>query len=147
MSVLSALAKAEAVRAGRAQPTAAVRHLHLADRPLVAVPLRLAGEAAAPLAIMIGTSPGDQNVLIVPQPRDRVLRLRFIEQLADVVLPYLSSFLADTEELTSKAGETYTRCLDAPQLWTPNQGGVNFLKLLGRAVRFHRTHGVNPVPG
>lgn len=146
MSVLSALAKAQAVRAGRAQPTAAVRHIHLAERGLVAVPLRLAGEAAAPLAIMIGTSPGDQNVLIVAQPRDRVLRLRFIEQLADVVLPYLASFLTDTEELTSKAGETYTRCLDAPQLWTPNPGGVTFLKLLGRSVRFHRVDGDNPVP-
>lgn len=146
MSVLSALAKAEAVRSGRAQPTAAVRHVHLAERPLVAVPLRLAGEAAAPLAIMIGTAPGDQNVLIVPQPRDRVLRLRFIEQLADVVLPYLASFLTDVEELTSKAGETYTRALDAPQLWTPNPGGQNFLKLLGRSVRFHRTDGDNPVP-
>ncbi|APE34040.1 hypothetical protein BOX37_08695 [Nocardia mangyaensis] len=146
MSVLSALAKAEAVRSGRAQPTAALRHLHLAERPLVTVPLRLAGEAAAPLAIMIGTARGDQNVLIVPQPRDRVLRLRFIEELADVVLPYLSSFLAETEELTSKAGETYTRCLDAPQLWTPNPAGVTFLKLLGRSVRFHRTDGDNPVP-
>ncbi len=146
MSVLSALAKAEAVRAGRAQPTAAVRHLHLGERPLVAVPLRLAGEAAAPLATMIGTARGDQNVLIVPQPRDRVLRLRFIEQLADIVLPYLASFLAESEELTSKAGETYTRCLDAPQIWTPNEGGVNFLKLLGRSVRFHRTDGDNPVP-
>ncbi|MFC4374311.1 hypothetical protein ACFO5K_09370 [Nocardia halotolerans] len=146
MSVLSALAKAEAVRAGRAQPTAAVRHLHLADRPLVTVPLRLAGEAAAPLAIMIGAAPDDQNVLIVAQPRDRVLRLRFIEQLAEVVLPYLSSFLLDTEELTSKAGETYTRCLDAPQLWTPNPGGVSFLQLLGRSVRFHRVDGDNPVP-
>ncbi|KQY36792.1 MULTISPECIES: hypothetical protein [Nocardia] len=146
MSVLAALAKAEAVRAGRAQATAAVRHIHLAERPLVAVPLRLAGEAAAPVAIMIGTSPGDQNVLTVPQPRDRVLRLRFIEQLADVVLPYLSTFLIETEELTSKAGETYTRCLDAPQMWTPNPGGVNFLKLLGRSVRFHRVDGDNPVP-
>ncbi|MEV6365059.1 hypothetical protein [Nocardia asteroides] len=146
MSVLSALAKAQAVRAGRAQPTAAVRHVHLADRPLVAVPLRLAGEAAAPLAIMIGAARGDQNVLIVPQPRDRVLRLRFVEQLADVVLPYLASFLAENEELTSKSGETYTRCLDAPQLWTPNEGGVNFLKLLGRSVRFHRVDGDNPVP-
>ncbi|MEU5408726.1 hypothetical protein [Nocardia asteroides] len=146
MSVLSALAKAQAVRAGRAQPTAAVRHVHLADRPLVAVPLRLAGEAAAPLAIMIGTARGDQNVLIVPQPRDRVLRLRFVEQLADVVLPYLASFLTENEELTSKSGETYTRCLDAPQLWTPNEGGVNFLKLLGRSVRFHRVDGENPVP-
>ncbi|MEV0336081.1 hypothetical protein [Nocardia sp. NPDC050717] len=146
MSVLSALAKAEAVRSGRAQPTAAVRHTHLAERPLVAVPLRLAGEAAAPLAVMIGTSAGDQNVLIVPQPRDRVLRLRFIEQLADVLLPYVASFLAEAEELTSKSGETYTRCLDAPQLWTPNPGGVNFLKLLGRSVRFHRTDGDNAVP-
>ncbi|WP_280219069.1 hypothetical protein [Nocardia neocaledoniensis] len=146
MSVLSALAKAEAVRSGRAQPTAAVRHVHLAERPLVAVPLRLAGEAAAPLAIMIGTTAGDQNVLIVPQPRDRVLRLRFVEQLADVLLPYVASFLAEAEELTSKSGETYTRCLDAPQLWTPNPGGVNFLKLLGRSVRFHRTDGDNAVP-
>ncbi|UGT54460.1 hypothetical protein [Nocardia asteroides] len=146
MSVLSALAKAEAVRSGRAQPTAAVRHVHLAERPLVAVPLRLAGEAAAPLAIMIGTSAGDQNVLIVPQPRDRVLRLRFVEQLADVLLPYVASFLAEAEELTSKSGETYTRCLDAPQLWTPNPGGVNFLTLLGRSVRFHRTDGDNAVP-
>ncbi|GEM34295.1 hypothetical protein NN3_53020 [Nocardia neocaledoniensis NBRC 108232] len=146
MSVLSALAKAEAVRSGRAQPTAAVRHVHLADRPLVAVPLRLAGEAAAPLAIMIGTTAGDQNVLVVPQPRDRVLRLRFVEQLADVLLPYVASFLAEAEELTSKSGETYTRCLDAPQLWTPNPGGVNFLKLLGRSVRFHRTEGDNAVP-
>ncbi|MEV0080579.1 hypothetical protein AB0H58_29570 [Nocardia neocaledoniensis] len=146
MSVLSALAKAEAVRSGRAQPTAAVRHVHLAERPLVAVPLRLAGEAAAPLAIMIGTTAGDQNVLIVPQPRDRVLRLRFVEQLADVLLPYVASFLAEAEELTSKSGEIYTRCLDAPQLWTPNPGGVNFLKLLGRSVRFHRTDGDNAVP-
>ncbi len=146
MSVLSALAKAEAVRSGRAQPTAAVRHVHLAERPLVAVPLRLAGEAAAPLAIMIGATAGDQNVLIVPQPRDRVLRLRFVEQLADVLLPYVASFLAEAEELTSKSGETYTRCLDAPQLWTPNPGGVNFLKLLGRSVRFHRTDGDNAVP-
>ncbi|MFC4127183.1 hypothetical protein [Nocardia rhizosphaerae] len=146
MSVLSALAKAEAVRAGRAQPTAAVRHLQLARRPLVVVPLRLAGEAAAPLAVMVGTEPGDQNVLVVPQPRDRVLRLRFIEQLADVLLPYLESFLAEREELTSRSGETYTRCLDAPQLWTPNPGGVTFLKLLGRSVRFHRTDGENAVP-
>ncbi|WP_280490543.1 hypothetical protein [Nocardia carnea] len=147
MSVLSALAKATAAKTGRAEPIAARRHYHLAERPLVLVPLRLAGEAAAPLAVMLGSAPEDSTVLIVAQPRDRILRLRFIEQLADRVLPYISAFCENAEELTVKStGETYLRYLDAPQLLLPNLGGVQFLRLLGRSVRFHRTEGENAVP-
>lgn len=147
MSVLSALAKATAARTGRAEPIAARRHYHLADRPLVIVPLRLAGEAAAPLAVMLGAAPEDSTVLIVAQPRDRILRLRFIEQFADRVLPHISAYCENAEELTVKStGETYLRYLDAPQLLLPNVGGVQFLRLLGRSVRFHRTEGENAVP-
>ncbi|MEV0294912.1 hypothetical protein [Nocardia sp. NPDC050710] len=146
MSALTALARLQAMRVGRAQPIADVRHTHLSDNPLVLVPLKLAGEAAAPLAVMVGTDPAAPTLLTVPQPRDRVLRLRFLAELAEIVLPYLAAYAENTEELTTKSGETYERCLDAPQLWVPNSGGVGFLKLLGRSVRFHRTEGDNPVP-
>lgn len=146
MSVLTALARMEAMRAGRAQPVADLCHTHLSERPLVMVPLKLAGEAAAPLAIMVGSAPAAPRLLIVPQPRDRVLRLRFLAELAEVLLPYITRHTLETEERTNKAGETYRRCLDAPQLWVPNTGGIEFLGLLGRSVRFHRTDGDNPVP-
>ncbi|MFE6864547.1 hypothetical protein [Nocardia sp. NPDC057668] len=146
MSVLTALARIEATRSGRAQPIATVRHCHVARRPLVVIPLRMAGEAAAPLAVMVGSGPEDATVLIVPQPRDRQLRFHFTAELADIVLPYLSSFLADTETVTPKSGDAWERCLDSPQLWVPNQGGTTFLKLMGRSVRFRRADGPNPVP-
>lgn len=48
MSTLRALARAQALSAGVAQPVATVRHLHLSPRPLVLVPLAMAGEANAP---------------------------------------------------------------------------------------------------
>ncbi|WP_040789967.1 hypothetical protein [Nocardia paucivorans] len=147
MSVLTALARVEAVRAQRAQPLADFRHYHLSQRPLVLVPLRLAGEAAAPLAIMVGSAPDDATVLIVAQPRDRVLRLRFIGELADLVLPYIASRCTRVEEtVTKKTEETWPLYSDAPQLLVPNPGGVEFLRMLGRSVRFHRTDGPNAVP-
>ncbi|WP_054813275.1 hypothetical protein [Nocardia arizonensis] len=147
MSVLTALARVRAAHAGRAEPLATVRHYHLADRPLVLIPLRLAGEAAAPLAVMLGTDRDDPTVMIVPQPRDRVLRLRFVEALAGHVLPHIASYLDAAEDITDRSGEVVgRRCLDAAQLWVPNTGGVDFLRLLGRSVRYHRVDGPNPVP-
>ncbi|MBF6516760.1 hypothetical protein IU421_21110 [Nocardia cyriacigeorgica] len=161
MSVLTALARIEAAQAGRAQPIADVRHVHLSDRPLVMVPLRLAGEAAAPLAVLTGTAADDVEFLIVPQPRDRVLRLRFIAQLADRVLPYISSFADESDSfelvpIKSRGGteqqadedapQEWKRYNDAPQLLVPNTGGVEFLRLLGRAVRFQPIEGPNAVP-
>ncbi|WP_280234522.1 hypothetical protein [Nocardia cyriacigeorgica] len=180
MSVLTALARIEAAQAGRAQPIADVRHHHLSDRPLVIVPLRLAGEAAAPLALLAGTAPDDVEFLIVPQPRDRVLRLQFIADVADRVLPYISSFAdpsasfelvpiksrsgsdagaaskteaaglsaagEQTETDEAAAPQEWKRYNDAPQLLVPNGGGVEFLRLLGRSVRFHPTEGPTAVP-
>ncbi|MGN2640432.1 hypothetical protein ACTD5D_30545 [Nocardia takedensis] len=147
MSVLTALARVRAMRTGRAQPLATVRHYHLSPRPFVLIPLRLAGEAAAPLAVMFGTDRDEPTVLIVPQPRDRVLRLRFLEALAGHLLPHLASYLDAAEDITDRSGEVVgRRCLDAAQLWVPNTGGVDFLGLLGRSVRYHRVDGPNPVP-
>ncbi|MFE3444059.1 hypothetical protein ACFXNW_13585 [Nocardia sp. NPDC059180] len=163
MSVLTALARIEAAQAGRAQPIADVRHHHLSDRPLVIVPLRLAGEAAAPLALLAGTAPDDVEFLIVPQPRDRVLRLQLIADLADRVLPYVSSFADESgdfelvpiksrpastnpDDEQDDAPQDWKRYNDAPQLLVPNTGGVDFLRLLGRSVRFHPTEGPTAVP-
>ncbi len=71
MSLLTALAKVLAAEAGCAQPIRTVRHVHMSDRPLVFIPLQLAGEACAPLATLVGADPGNPVMLTVHEPRDR----------------------------------------------------------------------------
>ena len=142
MSALSSLARLQAVAAGAAQPLATVRHCHLADAPLVLVPLKLAGEAAAPLAVMAGTDEADPTVLIVPQPRNRDQRFAFAASLARLVLNHIEASRGAVEELApSKDGEERIRFADAPQVLVPNRGGVAFLRLMGRSTRFRSTEG------
>ncbi|MFG2042571.1 hypothetical protein [Dactylosporangium sp. NPDC048998] len=141
MSILTALARAEAVESGRAQPLTTVRHTHIAQTPLVLVPLALAGEAAAPLAAMVGTGPDAGRVLVVANPRDRTQRFEFVAQLARVVLTYLDGFSRSLD-----AGHTSkVRYADAPQVLVPNRGGIDFVRLLGRSTRFRRPYGPHPV--
>ncbi|SCF44280.1 hypothetical protein GA0070216_11716 [Micromonospora matsumotoense] len=146
MSTLRALARAQAVAAGVAQPVATVRHLHLATRPLVLVPLAMAGEAHAPLAALVGTAPDDARLLIVPQPRNRDQRFRFVTELAGIVLPWLDGFRGVSEAVAVDRGrDVRYRYVDAPQLWVPNPAGITFLRLLGRSTRFRRPDGDYPV--
>jgi hypothetical protein len=141
MTILTALARAEAVESGRAQPLTTVRHTHIADRPLVLVPLSLAGEAAAPLAALVGTDPADARLLVVGNPRDRTQRFDFVAQLARIVLSYVDSCARNMDlGQTSKL-----RYAEAPQVLVPNRGGVEFVRLLGRSTRFRRTYGPYPV--
>ena len=56
-STLTSLARAIAAERETAQPIRTVRHVHVSDRPLVFIPLALAGEANAPLAAMVGDDP------------------------------------------------------------------------------------------
>ncbi|RUL93230.1 hypothetical protein [Verrucosispora sp. FIM060022] len=147
MSTLRALAAAQAVAAGVAQPVATVRHLHLSRRPLVLVPLAMAGEANAPLAAMVGAAPGEARLLIVPQPRNRDQRFAFVAELAATVLPYVDAHRGANEAVPVDRGrDVRYRYLDAPQLLVPNPAGVTFLRLLGRATRFRRVDGDHPVP-
>jgi hypothetical protein len=136
VSAIGAYARARAYASGFAMPVANVRHVHVAERPLVFVPLTLAGEANAPLAAMIGTDPGRPALLVVPQPRNRDLRFVFAAELADILLPYVDSFAADDTERPEGP-----RSVDAPQLLVPNPGGVEFVRLFGRSTRFRRTQG------
>ncbi|MFE1294500.1 MULTISPECIES: hypothetical protein [unclassified Streptomyces] len=148
MSLIATLARLEAVSSGRAQRAATVRHRHLSDRPLVLVPLTTAGEAGAPLGALVGTDRDAPRLLVVPQPRDRDLRFAFLAELADVVLPYIESYADAVEaaERTETDPETGKRvkvevdlCADAPQLIVPSRAGVDFVRLLGRSMRFRRT--------
>ncbi|MGW1146940.1 hypothetical protein ACWD6I_18200 [Streptomyces sp. NPDC002454] len=148
MSLIGQLARLEAVRSGRAQPLTTVRHRHLSHRPLVLVPLTTAGEAGAPLAALVGTERTAPRVLFVPQPRDRELRSAFLAALADAVLPYVEDFAgsvevaerAETDPETGKRVKVEVElCADAPQIIVPGRGGVDFVRLLGRSMRFRRT--------
>ena len=146
MSTLVALARAQAVAAGRAQPIATVRHLHIHDRPFVFIPLAMAGEAHAPLAAMVGTSAEEPELLWVAQPRNRDERFQFAASLASLLLPYLESFQGVTEAVAVDRGrDVRHRFADAPQVWVPNTGGIDFLRLFGRSTRFRRVDGDHPV--
>src|SRR5690606_472167 len=137
MSVLTSLARALAVDRDAAQPIATVRHVHLSERPLVLVPLTLAGEANAPLAAMVGTAPDDPRLLVVAQPRNRTGRLGFAAELAALVVPYLGGFCEEQESVPVDRGrDTRARFSDAPQILVPNPGGIGFVRLLGRSTRF-----------
>ncbi|MFJ4845350.1 hypothetical protein [Streptomyces sp. NPDC088733] len=140
MSLISVLARAEAMATGRATPLATVRHRHLSDRPLVLVPLTTAGEVGAPLGALVGTERAEPRLLTVPQPRDRDLRFAFLAELAQIVLPYLESFADDTEtEPATRNREESEVCADAPQLLVANSAAVEYVRLLGRSTRFRRT--------
>ena len=153
MSLITTLARLEAVHAGRARPAATVRHRHLSARPLVFVPLTTAGEVGAPLGALVGTDRDAPRLLAVPQPRDRDLRFAFLAELADVVLPYIESFTADVEpaQRTETDPSTGKRvkvevelCTDAPQLIVPSRAGIDHVRLLGRSMRFRRTTEQDP---
>ncbi|MFJ3665376.1 hypothetical protein ACIPSE_02860 [Streptomyces sp. NPDC090106] len=153
MSLISTLARLEAVSTGRAQAAATVRHRHLSARPLVLVPLTTAGEAGAPLGALVGTDRDAPRLLVVPQPRDRDLRFGFLAELADVVLPYIDDHAGTVEaaERNETDPETGKRvkvevelCADAPQLIVPSRAGVEFVRLLGRSMRFRRTAEQDP---
>jgi hypothetical protein len=153
VSLISTLARLEAVHTGRAQPTATVRHRHLSEHPLVLVPLTTAGEAGAPLGALVGTDRDAPRLLVVPQPRDRDLRFAFLAELADVVLPYIDTFADDVEaaERNETDPETGKRvkvevelCADAPQLIVPSRAGIELVRLLGRSMRFRRTAEQDP---
>jgi len=149
VSTLTALARAQAYASGRAAPIATVRHLHVHERPLVLIPLAMAGEANAPLAAMVGTAASSPQLLVVAQPRNRDERFAFVSSLASIVLPYLESFAGVAEPVAVDRGrDVRFRFVDAPQVWVPNTSGVDFLRLLGRSTRFRTVDGENPVePG
>jgi hypothetical protein len=146
MSRVSALAHLEAMEAMTAVPLTRFRHRHLSDRPLVVVPLNMAGEAGAPLAAMVGDTKRSPTLLAVGQPRNRDQRFAFAADLGRIVMDYIDSCRQDRREIASRREEPQSQYTDAPQILVPNLGGVKALGDLGRVCRFRRTTGPYPVP-
>ena len=142
MTLLTTLARLEAAASGRARPLSRVRHRRLAAQPLVIIPLTLAGDPATPVAAMTGTSRYGQQLLVVPQPRSRDLRLGFLTGLAQIVLGYIAGRQNTTEVLpATRNHEERRRYADAPQVIVPNRAARDYLGLLGRSTRFLPTDG------
>ncbi|MFG2225423.1 hypothetical protein [Streptomyces sp. NPDC048644] len=153
MPLIETLARMEAAAAGEARPLTTVRHRHLSHNPLVFVPLTTSGEAGAPLGALVGTDRENPLLLAVPQPRDRDLRFAFLAELAEAVLPYVDGFADGIEweerkETDPETGKKVTvqveLCADAPQLIVPSGAGIDFVRLMGRSMRFRRTAEQDP---
>jgi hypothetical protein len=147
VSALAAFARAKAASDGVAQPVSTVRHVHIADRPLVLVGLTLAGEANAPLAVMVGDDPESGELLVVTQPRNRDQRFAFAAELARIVVGYVDGYRSRAETVRSGRGEERQRYASAPQVLVPNAATTGFVRLLGRSTRFRRPtgdHAVDP---
>jgi hypothetical protein len=142
MSTLTSLARAQAVARGMAQPICTVRHVHVSNRPLVLIPLALAGEANAPLAALVGDEARSPRLLVVTQPRNRDQRFAFAAALAEIVLRYIDIYRTAVETVPGGPGrELKERYADAPQILVPNAAGIRFVRLLGRSTRFRRSYG------
>jgi hypothetical protein len=154
VTLLTALARVEAAAVGRARRIRTVRHVHLSDRPLVLIPLQLAGEACAPLAVMAGDDPDKPRLLTVYEPRDRGKRFEFAADLAEVILGHIDCYVpagsgplpGDADSDGAQPGHAHLDPFpDAPQLIVPNPNAARFLGLLGRSARFRRADGEYPV--
>lgn len=143
MSTLDVVQRLRAVTTGAAQPRTTMRHRHLDKKPLVVVVYRLAGESAAPLGIMFGTSERGAKLLVAPEPRSRQIRFdEVFNPLAEAVNAYVQS-RADYKEMDGSRAV----CLSAPQLIVPNVATAEFVgALMGRSLRYLRTDGPFAVP-
>ncbi|MFF3336420.1 hypothetical protein ACFYWX_44190 [Streptomyces sp. NPDC002888] len=139
--MLSALAQVEAMETMTAVRRTEFRHRRLSGRPLVIIPLMMAGEAGAPLAAMVGTAKRDMTLLVVPQPRNRDQRFAFAADLGRIVMGYIDSCRQDRRGNSDRSHYS-----DAPQILVPNHGGVKALADLGRMCRFRSTSGPYAVP-
>lgn len=143
MSAVDVLLQLEAAHDGMARNRTALRHRHIAEAPMVVVAYRLAGEAAAPLGILYGTSPDLSRLLVAPEPRARELRFREVFNPFSADLCKYVEKCAATRVRTAKGRET----CEAPQLITPNGATADFVgSLIGRSLRYLRTDGEFAVP-
>ena len=72
-----------------------MRHVHCRDRPLVFIPLQLAGEANAPLAALVGDDRDKPRLLTVTSRATATQRFEFAaDARREVILPYIEGYAA-----------------------------------------------------
>lgn len=142
MTAVDVLLQLEAAHDGEARLRVAKRHRQLEPEPLVVVAYRLAGEAAAPLGLLYGTSPATARLLVAPEPRNREIRFR------EVFNPFAADLCRYVEGRSAHTIVERGRDLvaAAPQVVVPNNATAQFVALLGRSLRYLRTEGEFAVP-
>lgn len=141
MSIWIAAARLEAAERRIAEPIAAYRHRRLSNRPLVIIPLFLTGEAAAPLAVAIGSARSQRQILAVPQPRSLRHRDVFTTQLAQIITAYIDTHTGERSTRVDAKGNEHSWYTNAPQIIVPNPAGITALAHIGRMTRFTRADG------
>jgi len=143
MSTLDVVQRLRAVQSGRAQARTSLRHRHLESKPLVVVVYRLAGESAAPLGVMYGTSERGATLLVAPEPRSRQIRF---EEVFNPFARAVNAFVQGRSEHRVVEGNR-SLCRAAPQIIVPNAATAEFVgPLMGRSLRYLRTDGPFAVP-
>jgi hypothetical protein len=124
-----------AMQQDQAVRSATVRHVHLAEEPLVVVGYHLAGEPAAVVALQYGRSLTDSRLLVAAEPRDREQRMALLASFAVDLSAYLGGF--EAVEPVVRRDMTVVECnVDAPQIVVPNGATGQWLTdLLGRYLR------------
>lgn len=149
MDVLTAYRKLQAAQEGRAVPAAQFRHVHLGNDAMVVCAYHLSGDLAAPIAFLYGTSRDDYRLAVVGEPRNRDLRFAALTSFAGDVVEWLRPFERTEPRTKLRRGRppvTTQECIDAPQFVVPNPATSRWLfGSLGRALRYLRTDGDNPV--
>ena len=121
MSAISILLRAEAAEQARAVRSTAYRHRHLAPTPLVVCAYNLSGEAAAPLAIIYGTSPEKPSLVVAAEPRNRESRFAAINSFSADFHRHIQPFMITETRQGGRPGSSYEYqgAIDAPQVITP----------------------------
>jgi hypothetical protein len=147
MSAVDTVLVLDAATSGAAMSRASVLHRHLHDEPMVVLAYHLAGEMAAPLALMYGRDAGNPTLRVAPEPRNRAIRFdEVINPFAADLCAYVEGLAFDQETMQGRYGDQH-RCVDAPQIICPNRGTVDYLgRVMGRALRYLRTDGDYAVP-
>lgn len=144
MDAIDDIQRLRAFEAGHAMPLATVRHVHLAERPLMVAAYHLSGDEGAPVGLILGSLRDAFDVIVVGEPRNRDLRFASLVSLSDRVAQYLDGFgRVRMESRQTRTGITeYPVADDAPQLLFANSPTANwFCGLLGRALRYLPTDG------
>lgn len=127
MSYLDAVLIAEARRAGRAQRTATLRHVHLTDSPLGVLSWQLGAEPFTAAAVAWGFGPETYEIAVPGEPRDRELAFRALTRVAKAFNRWFEH---------ESAGE--------PQIVVPNHANLRLLGRLGRRLSYLPTDGERP---
>lgn len=143
MSAVDVVQRLRAAADGRARPRTTMRHRHVGDGPLVVVAYQLAGEAAAPLGVMVGTDRDEPTLLVAPEPRSRQIRFEHVfNPFAEIVVAYVRAIAGD--RIADGSGEV---CRSAPNVVVPNNATAELVgPMFGRSLRYLATDGEYAVP-